>query len=217
MIFMSTGPPFSFCNVSQQEYAKDIRCLAQNVFVVKSFATTASAALAFPNINVQRTMSTFGGGQYVSTINSVDRQLFDSLEHVAGAIDLSLADKAQTPQVIAKLKKRDLIDNDLYFKILDSLLTFDGLLSQVNQDGKLLAGDFDLIRNILTLFSRIKLNLSQNGVLAENCEYSTVSNYFGLSGITSDLPNLNYLTSPFSTSSSTLKLSSNVDFMKSSG
>ena len=215
---MSTGPPFLFCNISPQEYAKDIHCLAQNIFVIKSFATTASAALAFPNINVQRTMSTFGGGQYVTTINSVDRQLFDSLEHVAGAIDSSLADKAQIPQIIAKLKKRDLIDNDLYFKILDSLLTFDGLLSQVNQDSKFLAGDFDLIRNILTLFSRIKLNLSQNGVPGEHCEFRTESNYFGLSGIASDLSNyLNYLTSTFSTSSSTLKLSSNVDFMKSSG
>jgi len=214
---MSTGPPFLFCSVSPQENGKDINYLAQNIFVIKSFATTASATLAFPNINVQRTMSTFGGGQYVTTINSVDRQLFDSLEHVASSIDSSLADKAKIPQIIAKLKKRDLIDNDLYFKILDSLLTFDGLLSQVNQDSKLLAGDFDLIRNILTLFSRIKLNLSQN-VPAEHCEFRTVSNYFELSEMASDLSNyLNYLTNTFSTSSSTLKLSSNVDFMNSSG
>jgi hypothetical protein len=215
---MSTGPPFLFCSVSPQENGKDINYLAQNIFVIKSFATTASATLAFPNINVQRTMSTFGGGQYVTTINSVDRQLFDSLEHVASSIDSSLADKAQIPQIIAKLKKRDLIDNDLYFKILDSLLTFDGLLSQVNQDSKLLAGDFDLIRNILTLFSRIKLNLSQNAVLVEYCEYSTLSNCFWPSGITPNSFNyLDYLASTFSTSSSTLTLSSNVDFIKSSG
>jgi hypothetical protein len=163
-------------------------------------------------------MSTFGGGQYVTTINSVDRQIYDSLQHIAGAVGLSLADKAQTPQVIEKLKDRNLVDNDLYFKILDSLLTFDGLLLQVNQDSKLLPGDFDLVRNILTLFSRVKLNLSQNGVAAEHFEFKTVSNYFGLNETAANsFYYLNYLTSTFSTSSSTLKLSSNVDFMKSSG
>ncbi|MGA2682763.1 MAG: hypothetical protein ABSF44_13300 [Candidatus Bathyarchaeia archaeon] len=215
---MSVDSPFLFCNIFQPENAKGIHSLAQNIFVVKSFATTASAVLAFPNISVTRTMSTFGGGQYVSTINTVDRQLFDGFEHVTGAVGLSLADKSQTPRVIAKLKKLGLIDDDLCFKTLDSLLTFDGLLSQVNQDGKLLAGDFDLIRNILTLFSRIKLNLSQKGVLAEYCEYRTESNYFWLIGITGTSFNyLNYLASTFSTSSSTLTQSSNVDFMKSSG
>ncbi|MGO8807647.1 MAG: hypothetical protein ACLQO7_13840 [Candidatus Bathyarchaeia archaeon] len=164
-------------------------------------------------------MSTFGGGQYVSTINSVDRQLFDSFERVAGALGEPLTDKAQTPQVIAELKKRNLIDNNLYSMLLDSLLTFDGLLSQVNQDGKLLMGDFDSIRNILTLFSRIKLNLSQNAVLVEYYEYRTAFNYFGLSDLATinSFNYLNYLTTTFSTSSSTLKQSSNVDFMKSSG
>jgi hypothetical protein len=215
---MSIDSPFLFCNIFQQENAKGIHSLAQNIFVVKSFASTASAVLAFPNISVTRTMSTFGGGQYVSTINTVDRQLFDGFEHVASAIGLTLADKSQTPLVIAKLKSLGLIDDDLCFKTLDSLLSFDGLLSQVNQDGKLLAGDFDLIRNILTLFSRIKLNLSQNEILAEHCEYRTESNYFWLSAITGNSFNyLNYLASTFSTSSSTLTQSSNVDFMKSSG
>lgn len=201
---MSTASPLLFSNFFQQENDKYIHSLAQNIFAVKSFATTAAAI--FPNINVQRTMSTFGGGQYVSTINSVDRQLYDSFERVAGALGKPLVDKAQTPQVIAELKKCNYIDGNLYCRILDSLLTFDGLLSQVNQDGKLLMGDFDSMRNILTLFSAIKLNLSQNEFLVEYYEYGTAFNYFGLSGLVTfnSFNYLNYFTTTFSTSSSTL-------------
>jgi hypothetical protein len=216
---MSISSPFLSFNGSQKENAKGFLCFSQNVFAVKSFATTVYTVSLFSNVSVQRTMSTFGGGQYVSTINSVERQLFDSFEHFAGAVGEPLVDKALTSQVVAMLKKRNLIDDGLYFRLLDSLLTFDGLLSQVNQDGKLLIGDFDLIRKILTLFSEIKLDLSQNEFLVKQCEYRTVLNCFGLSEIaTGDSFNyLNYLTSAFSTSSITLMLSSNVDFMKSSG
>ena len=215
---MSINSPFIFCNIFPQETARCINPLAQSIFVAKSCALTTSAFLAFSNITVQRTMSTFAGGQFLTTINSVDRQLSDGFEHAAKAIGLSLADKAQTPQIVAELKQRGFIDDNLYFTILDSLLTFDGLLSEVYQDGKILIGDFDLMRNILTFFSRIRVNLSQNLALAENRAYDLTSNYSWQNGTTDNsVDYLNYLTSAFSTSSNALILSSNVDFTKSSG
>ncbi len=216
---MSTDSAFVFSNVFQQEIAEGSHRLDQKLFVIKSFAITAREVLAFPNISVLRTMSTFGSGQYLTTINSIDRQLFEGFQRISSAIGLSLTDKSETPQIISKLKEYNLIDNDLCFRMLDSLLTFDGLLSQVNLDGKLLSEDFDLIRKILTLFSQIKLNLSQNYETAEHSEYETAYSYFKLKNITvwDSFFYLNYLSNTFSTSSSTLTPSSNVDFMKLSG
>jgi len=216
---MSIDSDFLFCNVFPQETSEGSHYLEQKIRVITSFAIAAKEVLAFPNISVLRTMSTFGGGQHLSTINSVDKQLFEGFQHISGAIGFSLTDKSETPQIVSKLKEYNLIDNDLCFRILDSLLTFDGLLSQVNQDGKLLTEDFDLMRNILTLFSQLKLNLNQNYGSIEHTEYKTTGSYFGPNRTTTwnSLFYFNYLSSTFSTSSSTLKTSSNVDFMKPPG
>lgn len=216
---MSFDSPFLFCNVFRQE-TNGIRPLVQSIVAKPlAFTSTASGVVIFPNITVYRTMSTFGGGQHISTITTIDKQLFDGFDHIAKAIGLSLTDKNQIPQIIAKLKEYGIIDDVTYFKILDSLLTFDGLLSQVSQEGKLLIGDFDAMRNALTLLAGLKLNLSPNGTTVEYDENKMASSsYFGLSETTRDSCGyMNYLDSTLSTSLSTLMPSSNADFIKSSG
>lgn len=183
----------------------------KNVFIANDcVATTITTFFGFPKIDEETeiTKRMFESGKYLNAVHTVDNYLFKSFELLTQTLYLPFQDKAEIPYVITKLKDDNRIDEATYFRMLDSVLMLDGLLSQVNQKEVLSKQDVDLLQNILNLFSRIKIDLTQNFV-CQMYQIYQVSSTYGIIGVS--IGNSSYSTnyvSTFSTASNTFTQSS---------
>jgi len=202
-----------YSSIADQKFTRGIYDFDQNLLIANNcMVTTKTVSFNyFGKIEreIEIAKGLFNSGKYLSAVNTVDNYLFKGFELLAQALNLSIQDKAEIPNVITKLKDDNRIDETIYFSMLDSFLMLDGLLSQVTQGEVLSKQDFDLLESILNLFSGIRIDLVQNFACPVNQIYQVSSNYYGITRASTgnSLCSTNYV-STFSTSSNTFTQSS---------
>ena len=127
-----------YSSIADQKFTRGIYDFDQNLLIANNcMVTTKTVSFNyFGKIEreIEIAKGLFNSGKYLSAVNTVDNYLFKGFELLAQALNLSIQDKAEIPNVITKLKDDNRIDETIYFSMLDSFLMLDGLLSQVTKE-----------------------------------------------------------------------------------